>query len=97
MKKLLAFSLLFVLLATGSTIREKSYYFESDKPYGEVLLHLKGGKYYCLDKTLPQGTSAIKTIYEQTELGKFHSYEMVLDELNGLSEKYPLKCQVKSG
>jgi len=69
LKKFLAFSLLFVLLATGSTIREKSYYFESDEPHGEVLLHVEGGKYYCLDKTLPQDAETIKTIYEQTELG----------------------------
>lgn len=96
MKKFLLFLLLLVLLATGSTIREKSYYFESDEPHGEVLLHVEGGKYYCLDKTLPQNTAAIKTIYEQTELGKFHSYEMVLGELNGLSEKYPSKCHTVS-
>ncbi len=92
MKKLVFF-LLPLLLLLGIASRPFKYYVKSSYPTGEVLAQ-DGQSHYCLSDTVPDGATAIKKVYKQSELGRFHSYEQVQETLEGLAKKYPERCSV---
>lgn len=92
-------AILLILLtfsALGVSSPERYYYFVSKTSHGEVVNQSKDGYFYCIDTSLPNDATLIKTFPKVFELGKFHSYQQVGEKLGSYAQKYPEKCEFMS-